>query len=670
MGISNIGKFIKELEACSVYDLVSSVARKSINSAAGRTRITLQAKELEELRLQYGLGTIKHPKLVIGGNNTKKGQSVWSVTVCDNSGKPVESWVIGYDTTRGKNPIYQLRKTTFDGDKKIFTETEFIDSNKTVSENPIIESFVRKEKGTTIVSADVEGAYKMYKRTVNGKKASELEQKTGICVPNTKSIKADLNILNKENAVKDRLEFIRDIFKVKTPYAQRRFEKIQKMDLKGLDKEIQIQQSRMQKQEQELEQLYAKVFGTGEGAPNWREEFIDRNITKINPITKKPIPEKTLKRIKHKMNEYNNTRALIATAAEKKHISTNFNELDVQYISKMLAELKIETINNIDHTLIKELQTLKGLPKTELIVKAKDIICKKIGLPEDLIKVEPLEKGYGLQDYCACFDEAKAYLYYHPTLLNLPDDLIIGLIRHELDHCEVIAKMIKKIGYEEFKTIASRGSEERLKMFDDEQWAKVLERITVEDNFNPEPYIKAIKEYTTPWGSFSDLIKYLNNPLELRAYEAGFNIETALNGGNVATIHACSFIKCKFGSEIQAALNELQNITGKGFMPDKYMENLKTRAVNSITDLTSINFETEIFNQALKIIRQDLEKAKAGTFDDSSYIKAVKLTSKCDSKDKLKTITSKKIKKSIFKDLKKLKVTPLEKKPPKDKIAS
>ena len=671
MGISNIGKFIKDLGACDVYELVSSAARKSIKTSAGRTRITLQSKDLEELGLQYGLGTIKHPKLVIGGNNTKKGQSVWNATVCDNAGKPVESWTIGYDTTRGKSPVFQFRRVTFDGDKKIFAESEFIDSNKMVSENPMIKSSVYKENGMTIISADAEGAYKLEQRAAGTKKISELENRTGISTLSPEVIINDLKLLQRENTIKERLDFIRETFKVKTPYAQRRLEKIGKMDLKGLEKEIQIQQARLRRQEQELEQIYAKVFGKGESAPDWRKEFIDRNITKINPITKKAIPARTIKRIKHKMSDYNNTRAIIIAAMGKKHIASRFGELDSQYISKMLSELKIKALGNTDLIMVKELQALRGLPKTELIEKAKNIICKRTGLPEDLIKIEPLEKGGGLKEYCACFEETKVRLYYHPTLLEIPDDIIIGLVRHELDHFEVIAKMVKKTGLEEFKAMIHSRSEEALKMFDNEQWEKVLKRITVEESFNSELYKKAYQEYALPWGSFSNLIKYLSNPMELRAYQAGFNIETALNGGNTATLTATQLIKCTIGKEIQLLFGELEQILGKGFMISQYAQKLKTRAVNSIADITSSNFETDVLNQALKIVRQDLVRAKSGTFNDPSYIKAVReITSACDKKVKIKTKSFNKIRKSIFNNLKDVKdVTPLVKKQIKEKMA-
>lgn len=658
MGIANIGKFIRNIGAHDIYELVSKAAKKCLKRADGRTRSVFSGSELEELG--FDLGKIEQPRLVIGGNNTKKGQSVWSAVVYDANDRPVEVLTAGYDTTRGKATIVQSRKQIFDGDKKVFAESKYFDANRTVPENPVIDTSIKQRGGVTRVSANIDDMYRFEIQTVGPKKNKEIEDKLGIYFRNSKHVKDELKSFVTPEEAKEHLKFLKDAIlnkKLKTPYAVARLRKIEKMDLNGLEKEIQLQLSRLQKQEQELDKLYAKVYGTGEKAPNWREEFVECTVSRINPLTGKQIPVKAHERINKKIKEYSDTRAIIMMAAAKKAMITGSETLDRKYIAKMIAETGITLGETADKVMIEELKALRGLTKAEMMERAKGIVCKRRGLPADLVEIKPVSDGLRLEPYSACFEETNACLYYHPTLLELPDEVVAGLIRHELDHFEVLAKMAKTMGIEEYKALACRGNEESLKRFNDAQWGKIIERITVEEGFNPEPYKKALQEYTTPWGDFADTIKYLSNPLELRAYQAGMEVEVALNDGNLATLAVTQLIKTKIGTDLQNVLAEMKEVLGGRFLPSVYAENLKQKAINSVKDISNINFETDMFNEALKIARRDLAKAKEGTFEGAGFMKIVKAEKISSvSKSMIKDAKTGKIKKSVFRDLKKTKV--------------
>ena len=652
MGIADIGRFLKNIGATNTYDLINQVTKRTLNRVSGRTRAIFSGKELEELGLQHGLGNLNHPKLVLAGNNTRKGQSVWSAAVCDVSGKPVSVMTMGYDTTRGENPIFQLRQIAFDGKKKTMSMSEYIDTNVQIAEKPIAECTLTRKNGVADFSTELENAYRFNLRTVSPKKAEEFYEKTGFRIFDTDNIKYGLEDFKSGERAKYRIDFIKDTFKAKTPYAARKLEQIKKMDLKALAKETEVQQARLEKQEQELAKLYEKVFGTGEKTPNWREEFIEGKYTKINPVTNKLLPAHTIKQIEQKMKQYAETRNLLVNITEQKMVKEGFVDFDGRYITRMLNETGTQIGKTTDKIMVEELKALKGLPKEELITKAKDIICKRLNLPADLIEIKPQIKG--LQPYTACFEETQACLYYHPSLLNVPDEMLIPLIRHELDHCEVISKIVKSMGLEEYKAFVSKTkSPEVISKYKDEVWAKVIERIDA-DGFNPEPYKKALEEYVLPWGGMKDLVKYFTNPLEARAYQAGFDMEVALNGGGASTLTAFQLINSKLCIQLQGIFDKMQKTLGSGFNLGKYCNNLRIKAANSLPNPATKNIETEVFEYALKIAKKDLQKALNGTFEDSSFLKCDKIISSEIKKakiidPKIKKMFSKVIKKSSMK---------------------
>ena len=632
MGITNIGKFLQELNSNTVYGLVEKAAKKSINKVTGRTRVILKGEELKALGLENELGCIPHPRLIIGGNNTTKGQSVWGATVCDSSGQPVQSFAISYDVTRGKNPIYQLRRQVFDGKKKIFAGTEYANTNKQIDLNSAeVKTSISHNNGMTTGTADLGDVYHFNAATQSDKKCADFWTKNRIGIPGAKSVQSEVNALARPEEIDSRIKIFLDQFRPKNAAYQKKLKSISLMDLNAVEKEISIQQAKMQKVEQEFDEMYAKIFGTGEKVPNWHENFYTNQIPTINPITGEKLPKKTIDRIHKTMQRYNETRELLLNLGQKKMVLLGGNIAEKNYIAKMIEQMGIKIGKTTDEAMIKELQALRGLPKIEILEKSKDIICKKVGLPPELVKIHPAPNNYGLSEYCAAFDETQACLYYHPAVLAFSDDMLIAAMRHELDHFERLAKTAKVIGLDKYKQLVCKTDEE-LKAFDEENWEKILEHINVEKGFNPEPYIKSKQEYVTPFRSAKNTIKYFSNPLENYAYQAGLDIEIALNGNNIGTQTAQQLILSKLCTKIQINLDDIQKLKGKYFDLDHYIDKAVNQAKKMIPNPEHSSILIEICEKMLAITERDLAKVKTGQLENVTAINYTKQAAKIPKK--------------------------------------
>ena len=609
MGITNTVRFLQELGVYSVEDLITKAAKKSLNKLSGRTRFVFKGEELQALGLEGGFGNIKHPRLVIGANNSQ-GQSLWGATVCDASGKPVQSFAVSYDVTRGKNPVYQMRSRVFDGNKKIFSVNEYADTNISRIPDSDIRASISHNRGITTASIDAGQAYHKNITAPSINKAAAFWMKTNIGLADAKVVEAEVKALSNANELKPYLDWLKKSFKAKDPIVKQKLAKVSKMDLKAVDKELNLQTAQMEKIEVEFDKLYTEIFGTSEKIPNWKEHFYVRQTPTTNPITGEALSKKTITRINKKMQKYSDVRRLLVCLRDRKQVLTGLKYVDEKFISKMFEELNITIGKTTDEVMIKELRALRGLPKEEILEKSKDIICKKAGIPPELIKLSPAPEGYEIGVYSASFEETQGRLYYHPTILNAPDDMLIGAIRHEIDHLEVMAKTAKAMGLDNYKTLVCK-TEKKLAMFDKENLEKIIEHVNT-DGFDAEPYIKAMSEYVTPFGSIKNTIKYFSNPLELRAYQAGLDIELALNGGNIAISTSNQLVVSRLCSDIQKHINEIQKIAGENVNLDSYISNIGNQALNMVENPGCQNYIGELFNKILFIVKRDLQNLKAG----------------------------------------------------------
>ena len=158
MGITNLTQFLREAGGTYLKELIERAAKKNLRRNCGKTRYILEGKELESFNFQFTFGNLKEPKVVIG-NNSSKESTVWGATVLDNTGKPVDNYVISYDITRGKEPIIQSRWQKFYDGKKVFTETEYTDFNKVVSEKSKAVTNVLEENGVLKGNTSIDDVY-------------------------------------------------------------------------------------------------------------------------------------------------------------------------------------------------------------------------------------------------------------------------------------------------------------------------------------------------------------------------------------------------------------------------------------------------------------------------------------------------------------------------------
>ena len=198
----------------------------------------------------------------------------------------------------------------------------------------------------------------------------------------------------------------------------------------------------------------------------------------------------------------------------------------------------------LSETFIKSLTKIKGKDNIDTARKIKDSILYRMGYknPEYLklgknhlssVFSEQLEIGGN-------YNAERGEILLAQKILDLPKEELIPFLYHELDHMDKFVKLYKGIGEESFYTLISKMNKESF-------FAKVLakkgfsynttinfdfyknmsQNIDISD-FNIKKWHKAVSEYPGLSPLLSDKYKYVNNPLEVSAYNVQSKVQKIL----------------------------------------------------------------------------------------------------------------------------------------------
>ena len=381
------------------------------------------------------------------------------------------------------------------------------------------------------------------------------------------------------------------------------------MNIPAVEKETELQMQKMKQIEQELDNLYSEIVGTEKNGSIWRENYIKDELPKINVKTGEPITKNNALRLKRKFQRYTDTRNLLMMLTDRNSQLNNYQLFDKNYLARTLDKYGVKAGNTVDKELLSKLNEIKNLPPIEAMTKAKDVICEHLGLPKELIEVAEVPPVCALQEYSAAFMPQLGKIYYHPTVKSMPSDVLIALIRHELDHAEVFAKTAKSIGLNEFKDIICQGIPKAKAIFNEELWTQILKNIKVGD-FDTKFYEEAIKNYQTATRyNLRQNISYMSNPLEQRAYRVGFDMQYALNGGNIAMNNTNTLITSIIYARLEEKIKILKSIFGEKLDEFVCVNTLHESAIKSIKNPTSLGLNLEIYEKMLELIDKGIEKA-------------------------------------------------------------
>lgn len=294
----------------------------------------------------------------------------------------------------------------------------------------------------------------------------------------------------------------------------------------------------------------------------------------------------------------------VSKAASIQHNNTVYpviKELPRYPISFCSAQIQQHSKGSTPYV-AKQLKELNGT-LDEKLIKAKDIILKDMGLPSDL--VECVDQDLGGKGYAA-YSAPLGKVIFDKKFCQKPDtefsdDAILCILRHELDHMEVFAKLYKKIGAKDFENVVETlysNAPKEMRKINHYFYEKMSKHVNI-DNFEAEKYIDAINNYymASEWESkyknFTDIAKNFDNELENSARNKQYELENLMGVTTLKDFYSMIDETKKLTSEIKSkGINNEQEI-------QEIFDNLFNQAVKS----TGLEDKTQNWGKILKEAR-------------------------------------------------------------------
>ena len=199
---------------------------------------------------------------------------------------------------------------------------------------------------------------------------------------------------------------------------------------------------------------------------------------------------------------------------------TNISLKGLKYTPNIGAD--VCQFKNVDRSLcpklLEELRSVTGTPK-EKITTIKDKMLKAMGYSEpELLVIEDFPFS---DNICvAGINYFKGKFYVSPRCIDgFSNENLIAITRHELDHVDKFAKMVKVFGIEKVEQMLPYTIDNK------DFWLKISKDANIE-GFDANKYLNALKEYgpLMPCNSEHVVVhvinvnKYCTNPIEESAY--------------------------------------------------------------------------------------------------------------------------------------------------------
>lgn len=187
--------------------------------------------------------------------------------------------------------------------------------------------------------------------------------------------------------------------------------------------------------------------------------------------------------------------------------------------------VQLSNTSYLSDSFVKSLTQIKGKDRVETYRKIKDAILKKMGYTNsELIKVESAS-GFQSISIGAGWDEVTGKIIIGDIAKNTNIENGIAMMYHEIDHMDKFVKLYKSLGEGKFQRLVSkRNPEATLNLDIYREMSKNADIM----GFNAGKYSKAYLEYPEKMKGYSDMYKYLNNPLEVEAFTVQSKIQKIL----------------------------------------------------------------------------------------------------------------------------------------------
>ena len=248
----------------------------------------------------------------------------------------------------------------------------------------------------------------------------------------------------------------------------------------------------------------------------------------------------------------------------------------------------------------KQLKSLDGT-LDEKLPKAKDIILKDMGLPCDL--VECVDTDLGGKGYAA-YSAPLGKILFDKNYCQRPDsefsnEAVMCILRHELDHMEVFAKLYKKLGGDEFEKLLPELYGENMPKVNHEFYKEMSKHVDIE-GFDADKYVNAIKNYykganldAKPYEKFTGITKNFDNELENSARDKQIQLESLMGVSTLKDFYSMIDETAKLTAEIKA----------KGVTDEKAVQETFDNLYEKAQKLTGLEDKTPNWGKILKEAR-------------------------------------------------------------------
>ncbi len=612
----NYVRLLKNFADGNIYETLLGVTKKSIGGKLDQSRMILREPEIKKLGGTWASLTkgLKHPSITVG-TNARANSSVTGVVVSDSTRGTVKKYALQIEEKKGGS-IFQLKEQTLNSEGKMETTCDrLVDTS-----DPMLQMFIKSENQTrspgmervlrtpkkpsginqsegTINKPNVKR--EMAETTAPKLKQEKMEQKI-TQAPKTKAVKKEEIAAS---AVKDQSKII------EKPVLK--FEPIENLTPEQIEDEIKVLGERLKKQEKELwnEVFPSKQFDKKE----FSDDFFPSRSDKQFNLYLKDLYECSVKNHYHPYtgNAVKVNNKMLQLRQECLDIRNRLYQLSLYRtqnpnfkLSKNDVQKFIDDYSKYDvSNFSSRIQHIVELPsKNKRIDAAVQMFAEDIKIPAEhiIVKKYPYKQGSPVG---AAFKPEEGIIYtYFPSSMSPTTQ--IAMLRHEMDHLEVFAKMCKSMGMEDFIQMLKKKNPNLDEKLVRKRYAKLIETVDIKD-FDTEKYIKAFQDYDMGMMNLSPR-NYIGNPIESRAYrlQAQYDYNNPLSRSNAITTNIYT--------EVNEMLDAISKEIGKEFSVADLNSLIGNKLLREVADPTGPYIGVEMAHNATKLLEEILKNLRNG----------------------------------------------------------
>lgn len=599
----NYVRLLKNFADGNIYETLLGVTKKSIGGKLDQSRMILREQEIKKLGGTWAGLTegLKHPSITVG-TNARANSSVTGVVVSDSTRGAVKKYALQIENKKGGS-IFQLKEQALNSEGKMETTCDrLVDTS-----DPMLQMFIKSENPTR--NPGMEKVLKTPKKTSGINQSEGTINKPNVkremaetTAPKLKQEKMEQKITQapKAKAVKKEEEIAASAVKEQSKIIEKpvlKFEPIETLTPEQIEDEIKVLGERLKKQEKDL---WNEVFPSQLGRqPRYNLKDLYTLSAKEHYHTNSSSTIAI--QVNDKMSQLRQECLDIRNRLYQLSLSRSQNPQFIQSENDMwrfIGDYNYYDVNNLSS----RIKYIAKLPLNKRTKAAVQMFANDIQIPAEhiIVKKYPYKQGSPVG---AVFSVDQGIIYtYFPSSMSPTTQ--IAVLRHEMDHMEVCAKMCKSMGMDDFIQMLKKKNPNLDEKLVRKRYAKLIETVDIKD-FDAKKYIKAFQDYDMGMMNLSSR-NYIGNPLESRAYrlQAQYDYNNPLSRSNAITTNIYA--------EVNEMLKTISKKTGKEFTESDFNSLVGDSLLRRVVNPTSPFIHQELAEEATKLMQQMLRNLDNG----------------------------------------------------------